>query len=145
MTKDEEETKEKGGGVMAEVTDFNVVKRQIIAAYLKIYGNDNSDDIWSLGNVLDLFRYFYRTYKAKFKRDHPHITTDTIRGIIQDIPEACDEETGMSVEFCYDDYPPMIRKYFKSDFGEGCDYTIQHFMSGKIRYIKYYETQYESY
>lgn len=128
---------------MKETNDFNIVKRQIIAAYLKIYGNDNPEDEFSLGNVLDLFRYFYRAYKTKFKRDHPHITTETIKGIIQDLPEAVDPETGMTVDLSFCDYYDMMKQYFKSDFGERCDYTFQHFMSGKIRYIKYYETQYE--
>lgn len=122
--------------------DFNIVKRQIISAYLSIYGTDNSDKQWSLGDCLDVFRYYYRAYKAKFKRDHPKLKTSTIKEIIYALPEAVDEDTDTTFDLDPTDYPDLIKVYFKSTFAEGCDYSIAHFMSGKIRLMKYYEALY---
>lgn len=119
-------------------SDFNIVKRQIIGEYLKIYGGDRNGQRWSMLDCLNVFRYYYMQYKNTFGTDHPKLTNKTINRIITDFPCTNDE---CEHELDPIEYPDMINKYFKTKF-DNCDYSIAHFMSGYIRTMRFYEELY---
>lgn len=119
-------------------TDFNIVKRQVIGEYLKLYGGDRKGQQWSMLDCLNVFRYYYALYKLTFGEDHPKLSNKTIQRIIADFPRTNDI---YEYEFEPKDYPAMIKAYFNTGF-EGCDYSIAHFMSGNIRTMRFYEELY---
>ena len=125
----------------ARQADFNIVKRQIIREYLKLYGNDGRDSTWSLESCLNVFRYYYRRYRQIFDVDHPHLSDKTIGKIIEALPYANRPDYYDEIELLPEDYPALIEAYFAQDF-DRCNYSIAHFMSGDIRALRYYETLY---
>lgn len=121
--------------------DFDIFKTQVIIEYLNLYGNDRPGDDWSLGNCLRVFQYYFKKYRRIMGEDHPNMSNKTIRKIIQAFPYLEGEEYGRDEYVEPADYPPMINKYFEQDF-EDCNYSIAHFMSGKIRQLRFYEELY---
>jgi hypothetical protein len=122
--------------------DFDIVKRQIIQEYIKLYGNDNSDFTFSLSDCIKIFRYFYTAYYDNFHKDHPHLKNSTIKEIIEMFPYS-ESPTDYGYIFDYEpaEYPAMIDAYFKQSF-KNCNYSIAHFMSGQIRALRFYEELY---
>ena len=121
--------------------DFTIVKRQIILEYVKLYGSDRYGEEWSLEDCIDVFRYFYREYEAIFNRKHPKLKNKTIQDIIKRLPYTIDA-SDIDIDLDPDMYPTLIDAYFEQDFGPDCDYSIQHFMSGMIRALRFYEELY---
>ena len=52
----------------------------------------------------------------------------------------CDND-GVPFEFEYEEYAPIIEQHFKTQY-YNCDYNINHFFSGKIRALRFYEVCY---
>ena len=123
------------------MTNFTIVKRQIILEYIKLYGSDCPDDTWSLEACIDAFRYFYRRYEKTFGRYPPRLANKTIRSIIQRFPYLDDSAMGRAYDITPDEYPALIDAYFRQDF-ENCNYSIAHFMAGDIRTLRFYEELY---
>ena len=121
--------------------DFTIVKRQIILEYIDLYGSDREDSTWSLEACINVFRYFYRQYSRIFSYEHPRLSNNTIRRIIEDFPYLYDDDMERDFDISPDMYPAMIDGYFNQDF-EACDYSIAHFMSGKIRLLRFFEELY---
>ena len=122
--------------------DFDIVKRQIIQEYLKLYGWINETDEWSLRECIEVFEYFYTRYYEVFGSEHPHLSNRTISNIIMSLPYCTAEDQHETMyDFTPDQYPEMIDAYFSQDF-PNCNYSIAHFMSGEIRMMRFYETLY---
>lgn len=121
--------------------DFTIVKRQIITEYINLYGSDQPDSIWSLEACIDVFRYYYRQYYRVFGEEHPRLSNSTIRRIIEDFPYLWDDDMERGFDANPDMYPAMIDRYFQQEF-VNCDYSIAHFMSGKIRTLRFFEELY---
>ena len=118
--------------------DFNIVKRQIILEYLKQNGSDHEGEVWSLGDCISVFRHYYQTYVNTFRRDHPHISNETVSRIIEALPRIPDEYGATLIELEPEDYKVLIDAHFKTKYPQ-CNYSIAHFMSGKIRLLRYYK------
>lgn len=121
--------------------DFNIVKCQIIYEYLSIYGSDRKDSNWSLKDVINIFRYFYRKYEEVIGEDHPFLTSESINKIILRLPYLEYDEPLEDIELLPEHYQALIDSYFEQDFDYG-NYSIAHFMSGKIRALRFFETMY---
>lgn len=96
---------------------------------------------YSLEDAISIFRYFFQAYEANMGEQHPGIKREQIRYILQKISYLVDN-TGLQGSFCIDlepeYYPPMIDNYFITDFPR-CNHRINHFFSGNIRLLRYYE------
>lgn len=123
----------------AQPLDFNIVKRQVIGEYLRIYGSDREGEDFSLTDCLNVFRYFYRKYKTVIGVDHPRLSKQTIYRILIDIPFVDKEDKGGLI--VPSDYRSMIDKYFSTSFLD-CDYSIAHFMSAGVKVCRFYEAVY---
>lgn len=91
---------------------------------------------YSLGEVLQVFCYYFETYELVFDEVHPFINIQQIANIIAKMP--C---TQYGVNISPDDYESMIDQHFVTQYRR-CDYNINHFFSGQIRDLRYYETLY---
>ncbi|WP_369296069.1 hypothetical protein [Acutalibacter sp.] len=98
------------------------------------------NDAWTLEDYIRVFHKFFDEYDATFGEPHPHISKANIRKIMDEMPcFICESSDGE--ELFPEDYDAMIERYFEIDW-KNCDYNINHFFSGQIREMRYYETLY---
>lgn len=98
---------------------------------------------YTIDEVLRVFRYYCDTYEMIFETAHPMISIVQIVRIIEKMPFILEEE-GHESRMCDigpEDYEVMIDQHFITKY-KGCDYNINHFFSGQIRNLRYYETLY---
>ena len=94
---------------------------------------------YTLEDVLYVFKYYFWKYEQKFRRPHPHIRMNQIKNIIRVMPYIHQDDIG-----CYDgdievyQYAAIIEAHFDTRYRK-CDYNINHFFSGRIRELRYYE------
>lgn len=93
---------------------------------------------YTLDNVLAVFWYYFAVYEGKFQKPHPMISREQIERIIYKMPYEAGTECPNIHGFAFDDYPKIIRRHFATKY-RNCDYNINHFFSGKIRDLRYYE------
>lgn len=93
--------------------------------------------VYSLEDVLQVFRYYFETYEMIFDTAHPMINIVQIASIIERMPFVFDD--GMDIT--PDGYKVIIDQHFTTKYRQ-CDYNINHFFSGHIRELRYYETLY---
>lgn len=99
--------------------------------------------VYSIEEVLQVFRYYFDTYEMIFGEPHPMISVSQIAGMIEKMPflpgdkEAYFCESSLTPE----DYKAMIDQHFLTKYGH-CDYNINHFFSGRIRELRFYEVCY---
>ena len=87
-------------------------------------------------DTLAVFEYYFTQYEAAFNEVHPNIRIEQIQRIIELMPSS-DYNQLCDIEPEY--YKPMIDKHFKTQY-RNCDYNINHFFSGNIRYLRLCET-----
>ena len=101
-----------------------------------------SDGEYSLEDALSVFKYYFERYEEHTGHPHPPIRADQIVRIIRTMPWLCEtSKCGSCVElepFCY---PPLIDKHFATKYRH-CDFNINHFFTGKIRELRFYEELY---
>lgn len=107
----------------------------------------NQRNPYTLEECLEVFRLYFETYEEYTGRAHPPIRTSQIASIIQDMPylkRPCQEfieylktvpNFRHLVDITPDTYPILIQLHFKTKYRH-CDYNINHFFSGKIRYLR---------
>lgn len=97
---------------------------------------------YSLEDVLSVFRYYFERYEEHTGKPHPPIKADQIVRICQIMPYLCAENEGNCCEDVSPlDYPALIDRYFATKY-RNCDRNINHFFSGRIRELKFYEELY---
>ena len=95
--------------------------------------------MYSLEEVLDVFRYFFQEYERNTGEIHPPIRKAQIRQIIQIMPYPDMDGLVGGADYLYpEDYPCLIDAYFATQFWN-CDYRINHFFSGKVRSMRIFE------
>lgn len=98
--------------------------------------------VYSLDDVLQVFSYYFKKYEQHTGRPHPPIRASQIMRIAQDMPHLTQESKGCSYEDISPlDYRTMIDQHFATKYRR-CDYNINHFFSGRIRALHFYETCY---
>ena len=99
---------------------------------------------YSLDEVPDMFSYFFQCYEDIMGEPHPGIRREQIENIIQLMPYSSRDGCGFdckTIDFSPEDYPVMIDAYFETEFYD-CNYRINHFFSGQIRELRFYEETY---
>lgn len=119
-----------------ENSNFEIVRQQIKTAYHAI--ENQMPEEWSLPDCTSLFEYYFQQYQMVFKREHPHMRTQTIQQIIAALP-AIEDQYGREFDLDPNDYPALIADYFEHDFGRCCNYSMAHFISGDIRLMRCYD------
>ena len=89
-----------------------------------------------------MFRYYFEQYEAHTGRPHPPICASQIVRIVRDMPWIEQADRGRAyADIPPESYPPMIDQHFQTRYRR-CDYNINHFFSGRIRELRFYETCY---
>ena len=101
-----------------------------------------ADSPYSLAEVLEVFRYYFEQYEAYTGAPHPPIRAVQIERIIREMPYIDETDKAHStMDIDPDCYEDMIDKHFRTQY-RNCDYNINHFFSGRIRELRFYETCY---
>ena len=119
--------------------DFEIFRKVATRAYEDI---PDKRKCYTLEQSLTIFEYFFKTYADKLGKEHAPIGRDNTRRLIEKLPyiDAKDAELGY-FDIDPEEYPYIIDQYFGTRFFPGCDYRINHFLSGNIRELRLYEVQ----
>lgn len=116
---------------------FDFDKFKMVAA--NVYPGDTA---YSFDDAMSVFRYFFEKYEEMTGETHPPIRASQIVRICRDMPYIDHQGNGSicpDIDPC--DYPVLIDKYFQTPF-DNCDYRINHFFSGRIRELRFFEELY---
>ena len=97
---------------------------------------------YSFEDVLKVFHEYFWKYKHFRKTDHPIIKSEQINHIIKIMPYFDDSPSDYDddeIDIEPQEYRAMIQRHFETQY-KNCDYNINHFFSGKIRRLRFYET-----
>lgn len=98
--------------------------------------------VYSLQDALSVFRYYFEQYEKHMGKPHPPIRASQIVRICQDMPFISREYSGgLYADIDPEAYPVLIDKYFATKY-RNCDRNINHFFSGRIRELRFYEELY---
>lgn len=111
--------------------NFDIVRKQIVTAY-----RNGSYLPWSSQDFIRVFEWFYGMYVTRRGRWHPALKTTTIARVMALLVEDVN-----GVRYSPEDYleSDLFDCYFMTQFIEGCDYSIVHFVSGDVRHYKTFE------
>ena len=96
---------------------------------------------YTLEESLSVFRCYFEQYERHTGRPHPPIRASQIVRICQDMPYIDQQNKGGYEDVSPLDYHAMIDQHFATKYRR-CDYNINHFFSGKIRALRFYEACY---
>lgn len=94
------------------------------------------DGLYTLDEVLFVFRAYFVQYEARTGHAHPPIKSSQIARIIDAMPYLEAEDVGAysaNVEAVH--YPDIITRHFKTQY-RNCDWNINHFFTGCIRWLR---------
>lgn len=97
--------------------------------------------IFTLDEVLAVFKYYFERFEDTFGEVHPNIRMSQIKELIERMPYI-DDEHGRTQDLDPESYQDMIDQHFRTQY-RNCNYRINHFFSGSIRTLRYYETLYQ--
>ncbi len=121
--------------------DYEYLKVQVMGCYLELYGTPEPEcSTWNLTDVWAVISFHFRLHYAIFGTAPQHIKNQGLKDIIEsiDMVYGLGEHEG-EFDVTPQDYFYMLQKYFKTEY-KGCNYSLAHFMSGRVRLLKYYET-----
>lgn len=97
---------------------------------------------YSFEDVLLVFRYYFQRYEEFTGHAHPPIRVEQIRRIIETMPYISGTSRPLrDAEISAEDYFPLIEAHFKTQY-RNCDFNINHFFSGRIRELRFFEEFY---
>ena len=97
---------------------------------------------YTLDEALGVFRYYFEQYETYTGAPHPPIRANQIERIIREMPYIDEtDKANSTMDIDPDCYEDMIDKHFRTRY-RNCDYNINHFFSGRIRVLRFYETCY---
>lgn len=103
---------------------------------------EEADTPYTLEEALSVFRYFFQRFEAAQGTPHPPIRKQQIIRIMDAMPYTKQVDRGNKIaKINAESYPALIDAYFKTDF-PNCNYRINHFFSGRIRELRYFEKLY---
>lgn len=96
-------------------------------------------NLYSLEDCLQVFGSYFQTYEDCMGRPHPPIRAEQISRIMQSMPWVCEDDRGaVAPDIEPGWYSDLITLHFKTKYRR-CDYNINHFFSGRVRELRFYE------
>ena len=97
---------------------------------------------YTLKECLEVFKLYYDAYWVHTGREHPLLRDEQVVKIIETMDTAetvrgYGETDNVSIPS--EVYGDLIEFHFNTDYGESCDYNINHFFSGLIRGYRLYD------
>lgn len=114
----------------ANAINYDIVKKQVIAACRNIYIDDN----YAIECALKAVMHYFKTYKEVIGEEHPFLSQKAMNGVIERFFAGSDNV----VEIDFETYKELINQHFRTDYKDS-DYNICHFMTEGIRNNRAYE------
>lgn len=102
-----------------------------------VYGKYEEEPAFTLAEVLNVFKCYFRAYEQHTGRPHPPISARNIKVLIDNMAWCEDPVFDGVIDLFSEAYEELIEQYFKTEYKT--DRNINHFFSGTIRGYKYYE------
>ena len=102
--------------------------------------NELGESPYTLDDVLSVFDCYFQTYEDRMNEPHPFLKLEQIKRIVKIMPYLSLNTHG-DVDIEPEAYPDIIDQHFQTQY-RSCDYNINHFFSGMIRELRYYERVY---
>lgn len=96
---------------------------------------------YTIEETLKVFWYFFSRYEEFTGEPHPPVKSGQIKRLAKAMPYMGNDIISAVADIKPDEYPEIIDRYFNTPF-KNCDYRINHFFSGKIREMRWYEMYY---
>ena len=114
----------------------DVIKNQVI----KACNAEMLTDQMYIDRVIWIVMYYCRTYREVMGISHPMLNQECMDKVVRGIIYGTDSDIIKTIdEYVEDDYEVLIDQHFKTHY-RNCDYNILHFVSGKIRDLRGFET-----
>lgn len=98
--------------------------------------------VYSLEDTLAIFKYYFEWYEHTQGKAHPNIRVAQIERIVIAMPYVQEIHRRAGVlDIDPESYEEMIPQHFKTKYAN-CDYNINHFFSGQVRELRFFETCY---
>ena len=115
--------------------NFEAFAKSVERAYP--LAKERNPDCYSLDESMAVFSCYFEAYQQHIGQDHPPLKVRQIANIISTMDFSIDEYY-RTIDYAPADYPALIEQYFKTRYRR-CDYNINHFFSGRIRELRFYE------
>ena len=110
--------------------------------FRKIAANVYPQTPYSFEESMEVFRYYFGKYEEVMGKPHPPIRASQIVRICRVMPYIAQEgRGGACADIEPECYPVLIDRYFSTRY-RNCDRNINHFFSGRIRELRFYEECY---
>lgn len=91
---------------------------------------------YTLDEALFVFRAYFEQYEAHTGHAHPPIKASQIAHIVDVMPYLEAEDIGAySADIDAVHYPKIIKRHFETQY-RCCDWNINHFFTGRIRWLR---------
>jgi len=82
---------------------------------------------------IDEADYFTTKFENKFRKKHPLLPMKQWMSVYESLSLVFDDSHRAEIEVALDQMKAMIDKYFKTDFQDGCDYSILNFNTKEVK------------
>lgn len=103
-------------------------------SYILFWQVFNKADLQGYDDAAEWIRYFFSKYYMVYGENHPTLRDEQMQ-------HALDIIRGHDV-FYGDNARELIDAYFNTEFKQGCDYNLNHFVTGNIIETLYYKHRY---
>lgn len=111
--------------------DFNTFSKLVKKVY--------TEGPYTLEQVLSVLHCYFSSYELRFGVAHPNIRMEQIQRIVRIMPYMSQEEQGaVCADIEPEEYKDIITRHFQTKY-RSCDYNINHFFSGRVRELRFYE------
>lgn len=96
-------------------------------------------------NSRENVEYYLNKYKAERNQEHPNLKLEQWKRVFEEIIWVVDDDPNYGfrdAELMGDNFKDVVDKHFETNYQEGCDYNILHFISGRVMINRYYEAVY---
>ena len=103
------------------------------------------EGMFSLEETVCVFWMYFDEYELRRGQPHPHLKAEQVRKIITQL-DFCEGSYSAipftEADLTVDDYAKIIPAHFRTKYRSGCDYGINHFFAGNIRFMRWLEVCY---
>jgi hypothetical protein len=117
-------------GSFAHSLDLKIVAQQIQIAYKKLETQGKA--LLPMDDAISVFNRYYEEYSRVRGQSHPRLSQDNIEKAVKALLY-CESDDGQDFQMCLDEYEGIIPTHFQTNYPD-CNYSIMHFLNGRIRY-----------
>ena len=103
------------------------------------------EGMFTLAETVCVLSMYFDSYEYHTGRIHPFLKAEQLQRIIKQLDFCEGSFSGLpfeSTDLTVDDYAKIIPAHFRTQYRFGCDFNVNHFMTGDIRFMRWLEECY---